>query len=339
MIIILKENPNKSQLASLIAWLRDKGIQVHISEGTSRIILGLVGDTSALDIDLLSALDIVDSVKRVQEPYKNANRKFHPNDTVIPVGNTQIGGGTLTLMAGPCSVENEEQIIAVAKAVKAAGATLLRGGAFKPRTSPYSFQGLGEDGLRLLLLAKKETGLPIVTEIMDVSQLPLFDDVDIIQVGTRNMQNYNLLKVLGEQEKPVMIKRGMSSTYEEWLMSAEYVMAGGNRNVILCERGIRTFETYTRNTLDLSAIPVLRRLTHLPIIVDPSHAAGDASLVAPLASAAVAGGADGLLVEVHNDPEHALSDGKQSLRPEAFGRLAKNLISLHQFMKTLEERT
>ena len=337
MIIILKENPNKGQLESLIAWLQEKGVQVHVSMGTSRIILGLVGDTSTLDIELLSALDIVENVRRVQEPYKNANRKFHPNDTVIKVGSTQIGGGTLTLMAGPCSVETEEQIVAVAKAVKASGATMLRGGAFKPRTSPYSFQGLGEDGMRLLSLAKKETGLPIVTEIMDVSQLPLFDDVDVIQVGARNMQNFNLLKVLGSQEKPVMIKRGMSSTYEEWIMSAEYVMAGGNCNVILCERGIRTFETYTRNTLDMSAIPVLRRLTHLPIIVDPSHATGSASLVAPLAASAVAGGTDGLLIEVHNDPEHALSDGKQSLRPEAFDKLAKNLMSLHQFMKTLEE--
>ena len=336
MIVILKQKPNQDQLESLISWLQNKGIQIHQSIGTSHMILGLVGDTSMLDIDLIAALDIVEDVKRVQEPYKNANRKFHPEDTVITVGNTQIGGGTLTLMAGPCSIETEEQVIAVAKAVKASGATILRGGAFKPRTSPYSFQGLGEEGVRLLKLAKEETGLPIVTEIMDASQLPLFKDVDIIQVGARNMQNYNLLKVLGAQEKPVMIKRGLSSSYEDWLMSAEYVMSGGNENIILCERGIRTFETYTRNTLDLAAIPVLRYLTHLPIIVDPSHATGKAALVAPLAMAAVAGGADGLLVEVHNDPAHALCDGPQSLKPEAFDKLAHSLISLHAFMKTQE---
>ena len=336
MIVILKQKPNQDQLESLISWLQNKGIQIHQSIGTSHMILGLVGDTSMLDIDLIAALDIVEDVKRVQEPYKNANRKFHPEDTVITVGNTQIGGGTLTLMAGPCSIETEEQVIAVAKAVKASGATILRGGAFKPRTSPYSFQGLGEEGVRLLKLAKEETGLPIVTEIMDASQLPLFEDVDIIQVGARNMQNYNLLKVLGAQEKPVMIKRGLSSSYEDWLMSAEYVMSGGNENIILCERGIRTFETYTRNTLDLAAIPVLRYLTHLPIIVDPSHATGKAALVAPLAMAAVAGGADGLLVEVHNDPAHALCDGPQSLKPEAFDKLAHSLISLHAFMKTQE---
>ena len=338
MIVILKDNANKNQVENLISWLQDKNIQVHISNGASRTILGLVGDTSTLDMDLLSALDIVDNVKRVQEPYKKANRKFHPEDTVITVGNTQIGGGSLTIMAGPCSVETEEQILAVARAVKASGATLLRGGAFKPRTSPYSFQGLGDDGLRLLSYAKKETGLPIVSEIMDISQLPLFGDVDVIQVGARNIQNFNLLKALGAQEKPVMLKRGMSTTYEEWLMSAEYVMAGGNKNVILCERGIRTFETYIRNNLDISAVPVLRRLTHLPIIVDPSHACGDAALVAPLSSAAVACGADGLLIEVHNNPERALCDGKQSLRPEAFDKLAKNLFALHQLIKSQEEQ-
>ncbi|MPM32154.1 Phospho-2-dehydro-3-deoxyheptonate aldolase [bioreactor metagenome] len=337
MIVVLKQNPNKDQLESLIAWLKGKGLQIHTSIGMAHIILGLVGDTSGLDIDLISALDIVEDVKRIQEPYKKANRKFHPEDTVITVGGVKIGGGTLTLMAGPCSVESEEQVVAVAKAVKESGANILRGGAFKPRTSPYSFQGLGADGLELLKLAREETGLPIVSEIMDISQLPLFDDVDVIQVGARNMQNFNLLKVLGAQEKPVMIKRGMSSTYEEWLMSAEYVMAGGNQNVILCERGIRTFETYTRNTLDLSAIPVLRHLTHLPVIVDPSHAAGKASLVAPLAKAAVAAGADGLLIEVHNDPAHALCDGPQCLRPEPFDKLAHTLLSLHEFMKTQEE--
>lgn len=335
MVVILKQNPDKLQLESLISWLNDKGVQVHTSVGTSRIILGLVGDTAIIDIDLIAALDIVEDVKRVQEPYKNANRKFHPQDTVIDLGSTVIGGGSLTLMAGPCSVETEEQMIKVAKAVKASGATLLRGGAFKPRTSPYSFQGLGEEGLRLLELAKEETGLPIVTEIMDASQLPLFKNVDVIQVGARNMQNFNLLKVLGTQEKPVMIKRGLSSTYEEWLMSAEYVMAGGNEKVILCERGIRTFETYTRNTLDLASIPVLQKLTHLPIIIDPSHATGKSELVSPLALAAVAGGADGLIIEMHNDPAKALCDGPQSLHPEAFDKLSKKLFSLHGFIGTI----
>ena len=336
MIVVLKPNPNPDQLESLKNWLLGKGIQIHTSLGTSQMILGLVGDTSTLDIDLISALDIVEDVKRVQEPYKNANRKFHPADTVIPVGNTQIGGGTLTIMAGPCSVESEEQIITVAKAVKASGATMLRGGAFKPRTSPYAFQGMGAEGLELMKLARAETGLPIVSEIMDASQLPLFDDVDVIQVGARNMQNSNLLKVLGKQPKPVMIKRGLSSTYEEWLMSAEYVMASGNDQVILCERGIRTFETYTRNTLDLAAVPVLRHLTHLPIIIDPSHATGKYALVAPLAMGAVATGCDGLLIEVHNDPAHALSDGPQSLNPEAFDKLNRRILALHAFMTSGE---
>jgi len=338
MIVILKPNPNPDQLESLKNWLLGKGIQIHTSLGTTQMILGLVGDTSTLDIDLISALDIVEDVKRVQEPYKNANRKFHPADTVIPVGNTQIGGGTLTIMAGPCSVESESQIIAVAKAVKASGATMLRGGAFKPRTSPYAFQGMGAEGIELLKLARAETGLPIVSEIMDASQLPLFDDVDVIQVGARNMQNFNLLKILGAQEKPVMIKRGLSSTYEEWLMSAEYVMASGNQQVILCERGIRTFETYTRNTLDLAAVPVLRHLTHLPIIIDPSHATGRNALVAPLAMGAVATGCDGLLIEVHNDPAHALSDGPQSLNPEAFDVLNRRILALHAFMTSGEGR-
>ena len=338
MIVILKQNPNPDQLESLKNWLLGKGIQIHTSLGTSQMILGLVGDTSKLDIDLISALDIVEDVKRVQEPYKNANRKFHPEDTVVPVGNTQIGGGTLTIMAGPCSVESEEQIITVAKAVKASGATMLRGGAFKPRTSPYAFQGMGAEGIELLKLARAETGLPIVSEIMDASQLKLFDDVDVIQVGARNMQNFNLLKILGAQEKPVMIKRGLSSTYEEWLMSAEYVMASGNQKVILCERGIRTFETYTRNTLDLAAVPVLRHLTHLPVIIDPSHATGRYALVAPLAMGAVATGCDGLLIEVHNDPAHALSDGPQSLNPEAFDKLNKRILALHQFMTSGEGR-
>ena len=336
MIVVLKPNPNPDQLESLKNWLLGKGIQIHQSLGTSQMILGLVGDTSTLDIDLISALDIVEDVKRVQEPYKNANRKFHPEDTIVPVGNTQIGGGTLTIMAGPCSVESEEQIITVAKAVKASGATMLRGGAFKPRTSPYAFQGMGAEGLELMKLARAETGLPIVSEIMDASQLDLFADVDVIQVGARNMQNFNLLKILGKQPKPVMIKRGLSSTYEEWLMSAEYVMASGNDQVILCERGIRTFETYTRNTLDLAAIPVLRHLTHLPVIIDPSHATGKYALVAPLAMGAVATGCDGLFIEVHNDPAHALSDGPQSLNPEAFDKLNRRILALHAFMTSGE---
>jgi len=337
MIVILKPNPNREQLQSLISWLQDKGITIHTSIGESHTILGLVGDTSQLDIDLIAALDIVEDVKRVQEPYKNANRKFHPADTVVKVRSTQIGGGNLTLMAGPCSVESEEQVVAIAKAVKASGATMLRGGAFKPRTSPYSFQGLGAEGIEYLKSARAETGLPIVTELMDLSQLPLFEDVDVIQIGARNMQNFDLLKAVGRQEKPVMIKRGMSATYEEWLMSAEYVMAGGNQNVILCERGIRTFESYTRNTLDLAAIPVLRKLTHLPIIIDPSHATGKSWLVDPLATGAVATGCDGLLIEVHNDPAHALCDGPQSLKPEAFDKLAHKLTALHEFMKAQQD--
>ncbi|MBQ3123110.1 MAG: 3-deoxy-7-phosphoheptulonate synthase [Firmicutes bacterium] len=336
MIIVLKENPNKEQLEFFLAWLEDKGFQVHQSIGESHMILGLVGDTATLDIDLITALDIVDNVKRVQEPYKKANRKFHPEDTVIDLGCTKIGGGNLTIMAGPCSVESEEQIIAVAKDVKESGATILRGGAFKPRTSPYSFQGKGKEGIDLLLEAKRETGLPIVTEIMELSQLDLFDEIDVIQVGARNMQNFNLLKELGKTDKPIMIKRGMSATFEELLMSAEYVMSQGNEKVILCERGIRTFETFTRNTLDLSAIPVLKELSHLPVIIDPSHATGKARLVAPMALAAVAGGTDGLIIEVHNDPPRALCDGSQSLRPEAFDELMKKINPLHKLMSEMK---
>lgn len=332
MIVVLKPNPNEAQLESLLNWLQEKNIDVHKSVGASTTILGLVGDTATIDADLISALDIVEDVKRVQEPYKHANRKFHPDATVVKVRDTQIGGGNLTLMAGPCSVESEEQVVEIAKRVKAAGANVLRGGAFKPRTSPYSFQGMGTRGLDLLKVAREETGLPIVTEIMDAEQIPNFKDVDIIQVGARNMQNFDLLKRLGRQEKPILLKRGLCATYEEWLMSAEYVMAGGNHNVILCERGIRTFETYTRNTLDIGAVPVLRRLTHLPIIIDPSHAAGKAWLVPQTAPAAVAAGADGLIIEVHNDPEHAVCDGPQSIRPETFDALAAQLHALHQFM-------
>ena len=335
MIVVLKQNASHDQLESLVSWLESKKVTVHSSIGQAHTILGLVGDTSKLDIDLIAALDIVEDVKRVQEPYKNANRKFHPEDTVIDLGSSTIGGGSLTIMAGPCSVESEEQVVAIAKSVKASGATVLRGGAFKPRTSPYSFQGLGASGIDLLKVAREETGLPIVSEIMEISQLPLFEDVDIIQVGARNMQNFDLLKVLGHQSKPVMIKRGLSATYEEWLMSAEYVMAGGNENVILCERGIRTFETYTRNTLDLAAIPVLRKLTHLPIIIDPSHATGKSWLVDPLALGAVATGADGLIIEVHNDPARALCDGPQSLKPDDFDVVAKKLFAVHGFLKEI----
>lgn len=326
MIVILKHNPNRDQLDSLISWLQEKGVTIHTSIGEANTILGLVGDTSKLDIDLIAALDIVEDVKRVQEPYKNANRKFHPEDTVIPVGNTRIGGGTLTIMAGPCSVESEEQVVAIAKAVKASGATMLRGGAFKPRTSPYAFQGKGVEGVLLLDEARKATGLPIVSELMSADQLPLFEEaVDVIQIGARNMQNFDLLKKVGHTSKPVLLKRGLSSTIEEWLMSAEYIMAGGNPNVILCERGIRTFETYTRNTLDLSAVLAVKAQSHLPVVVDPSHACGKAWMVERMAMAAVAAGADGLIVEVHNNPACALCDGAQSVTPEQFSGMMDKL--------------
>ena len=318
MIVILKKNPEEKQLNNLMAWLKSLNIAIHPSEGATHLVLGLVGDTSVVDIDLLRALDIVEDVKRVQEPYKNANRKFHEEDSVIPVGDTQVGGNVFSVIAGPCSIESEEQVCLIATAVKAAGATMLRGGAFKPRTSPYAFQGLRGHGLELLLEAKRLTGLPVVTEIMDLSQLPLFDEVDVIQVGARNMQNFELLKELGHTGKPILIKRGLANTLQELLMSAEYVMAGGNEKVILCERGIRTFETATRNTLDLSAVPMLKKLTHLPVIVDPSHATGISWMVKPMALAATAAGADGLMIEVHNDPKRALCDGAQSLTPEAF---------------------
>ena len=318
MIVILKKHPDEKQLNNLMAWLKSLNIAIHPSEGATHLVLGLVGDTSVVDIDLLRALDIVEDVKRVQEPYKNANRKFHEEDSVIPVGNTQVGGGVFSVIAGPCSIESEEQVCLIAAAVKASGATMLRGGAFKPRTSPYAFQGLRGHGLELLLEAKRLTGLPVVTEIMDLSQLPLFDEVDVIQVGARNMQNFELLKELGHTGKPILIKRGLDNTLQELLMSAEYVMAGGNEKVILCERGIRTFETATRNTLDLSAVPMLKKLTHLPVIVDPSHATGISWMVKPMALAATAAGADGLMIEVHNDPKRALCDGAQSLTPEAF---------------------
>lgn len=322
MIIIVKQDYEEKQLNNLIKWVKGQGLDVDVSCGNHSTILGVVGDTSKIDVDLVRSLDIVESVKRIQEPFKLANRKFHPDDTVIDVNGVKIGGKNFTLIAGPCSVESEKQIISVAEAVKKAGATVLRGGAFKPRTSPYSFQGLKKTGIELLLKAKAETGMPIVTEIMGVADIDLFTEVDILQIGARNMQNYELLKEVGKLRKPVLLKRGFCNTIEEWLMSAEYIMSEGTKDIILCERGIRTFEPYTRNTLDLSAIPVLKELTHLPVIVDPSHASGLARLVKPLSLASVGANADGLMIEVHNDPPHAWCDGAQSVRPEQFADIA-----------------
>ncbi len=319
MIIIIKPNTKAELVSSFVADLeKTPGLQAHLVTGLHTTIIGLVGDTSKVDIDNLRTSDIVEEVKRVQEPYKNANRKFHPDDTVIDICGRKIGGGHFQVMSGPCSVESEEQICEIARRVKASDSGFLRGGAFKPRTSPYAFQGLKAEGIDLLLKAKKATGLPIVTEIMDAAHLPLFEDVDLIQVGARNMQNFELLKELGHTKKPILLKRGLANTIEEFLMSAEYIMAGGNENVILCERGIRTFETATRNTFDVSAIPVLKKLSHLPVVADPSHAGGINWLVEPLAMAAVAAGADGIMIEVHNNPAKALSDGKQSLTPDEF---------------------
>ena len=326
MVAILKHGTTPEQTAHLIAWLKRMDLDVHLSEGKEVTILGLIGDTTRVDMELLASLEIVESVKRVSEPYKQVNRKFHPRDSVIRINeNVSIGGGHFAMIAGPCSVETEDQIIQVAEAVKTAGAQVLRGGAFKPRTSPYAFQGLGAEGLRLLLAAKKATGLPICTELMNLVHLDLFDDVDIIQVGARNMQNFDLLKEVGKTQKPILLKRGIASTLQELLMSAEYIMSEGNENVILCERGIRTYETYTRNTLDLSCVPVLHNLTHLPVVVDPSHATGKAYLVPPMAAAAAASGADGIMVEVHNDPAHALCDGAQSLTPDQFADLNRRV--------------
>ena len=333
MVIILKPNPGGTQVDSLRKFLENRGLQTHLSQGKNQTVIGLVGDTSCVDMTMLQALDIVEDVKRIQEPYKDANRKFHPDDTVVKIGSAQIGGGHFAVIAGPCSVESEEQIITVAKAVKASGAQLLRGGAFKPRTSPYAFQGLRGEGIRLLLEAKKETGLPIVTEIMDLSQLDLFDEVDVIQIGARNMQNFELLRQIGKAGKPVLLKRGLANTYQEWLMSAEYIMSSGNDKIILCERGIRTFESQTRNTFDISAIPVVKNLSHLPIIADPSHAIGAAKYVAPLTMAAVAAGADGLIIEVHNNPTCALCDGDQSLTPGRFDNLMKKIDHLRDALQ------
>ena len=333
MVVIMKPGTKKEDIDILVRKFRDQGLDVGITNGVGCTILGLVGDTISLDIDKISMEPNVERVMRVQEPYKKANRKFHPEDSVVTVGKARIGGGSFSVIAGPCSVESEEQICAVAEDVKSSGAALLRGGAFKPRTSPYSFQGMGVQGLELLLKAKKATGLPIVTEIMSPKYCEIFENtVDVVQIGARNMQNFDLLKEVGKMSKPVLLKRGLANTYEEWIMSAEYIMSEGNENVILCERGIRTFETYTRNTLDISAIPCLRKMTHLPIIVDPSHSGGTAWLVEPLTMAAIAAGADGIIVEVHNDPPHAKCDGKQSLTPEQFDNLMHKANALAQFM-------
>ena len=341
MIIILKPRVTHEQVEEFSASLsKQYDVKVNAWYGDHSTVLGLLGDTSAVDMDSIAAQDIVQSVRRVQEPYKKANRKFHPDDTVIDLGGgSVIGGGKLGLIAGPCSVESEEQIEEVAARVKAAGACFLRGGAFKPRTSPYAFQGLRAEGLELLRHARKRTGLPIVTEIMSAAHMVLFEDVDIIQVGARNMQNFELLKELGKCDKPILLKRGLANTIEELLMSAEYIMASGNQKVILCERGIRTFEPMTRNTLDISAVPLLKSLSHLPVVVDPSHASGKSALVEPLALAAVAAGADGLIIEVHNDPPHALSDGAQSLTPDQFDRLAARIGEVAAvFGKTVSRR-
>ena len=330
MIIVLRRGTDRKTIDEFSSVLKKTyNVDVNEWQGVNETVLGLIGDTTTVDIGTIKAQDIVYSVKRVQEPYKKANRKFHPEDTVITLSNgAKIGGGNLTLIAGPCSVESESQVTEIAKAVKKSGASVLRGGAFKPRTSPYSFQGLKEEGLSLLFKARQETGLPIVTEIMSEADIDLFKDVDIIQVGARNMQNFTLLKKLGKLDKPILLKRGLCATIEEWLMSAEYIMAEGNQQVILCERGIRTYEKYTRNTLDLSAIPIVKSLSHLPVIVDPSHATGHSWLVEPLAMAAVAAGADGLIIEVHNDPPHALCDGAQSLTPEEFDSVADKVRNI-----------
>ena len=324
MIAVLKETATEQQIVNLVNWFESQGLKVNRSQGDFVTILGLIGDTTKIDIDLLRGLDIIDNVMRISEPFKKANRKFHPEDSIVDIGGVKIGGGNFAVMAGPCSVENEE-IIETAKAVKAAGATLLRGGAYKPRTSPYDFQGLHEEGIRLLIKAREITGLPIVSEIMSPDQVPVFEDVDCLQVGARNMQNFDLLKAIGKTNKPVLLKRGLSATIKEWLMSAEYIMSEGNPNVILCERGIRTYETYTRNTFDVSAISALKELTHLPVVGDPSHATGKVSLIKPMAMAAVVSGADGLEIEVHNCPKKALSDAAQQLTPEQFVGVMKDI--------------
>ncbi len=333
MVIILKPNTTQNDIRKLCAKFEAKGLQVGVTNGVDCSILGLVGDTTKLDEDKILLNDCVERVMRVSEPYKKANRKFHPEDTIVDVNGIPVGGNNFTVIAGPCSVESEEQIVEVARSVQDRGATILRGGAFKPRTSPYSFQGLGTPGLDLLLAAKAETGLPIVTEIMAPRYCEIFEQkVDLVQVGARNMQNFELLKEVGKMSKPVLLKRGLANSYEEWIMSAEYIMSAGNENVILCERGIRTFEKYTRNTLDISAVPAIKRMSHLPIIIDPSHSGGYSWLVEPLAMAAVAAGADGLIIEVHNDPAHALCDGQQSLTPNQFGELMGKINKMVDLM-------
>lgn len=330
MVVALKKNVSEERRQQLINWLKGMGLGVHISEGDFNTVIGLIGDTTKVDRDLIESLDIVESVTRVSESFKCCNRKFHPEDTVIDVKGVKIGGGNFCMMAGPCSVETEEQIVGIAKAVKAAGANMLRGGAFKPRTSPYDFQGLKGTGIELLKIASKETGLPIVSEIMSITDLPLFEDIDVLQVGARNMQNFDLLRELGRTDKPILLKRGLANTLKELLMSAEYIMASGNENIMLCERGIRTYSDYTRNTMDISAIPMLHELSHLPVIADPSHATGMARLVEPMALASAAAGADGLIIEVHNDPMHALCDGAQSLRPEDYAKLSAKIDAVRK---------
>ena len=333
MIAVLKRGTTDQQRDHLIQWLKNMHLDVHVSSGQEVTVLGLVGDTSRVDMELLNSLEIVESVKRVSEPYKQANRKFHPVDTVVSIGDIKIGGGNFVMIAGPCSVESQDQITQIALDVKEGGAQILRGGAFKPRTSPYAFQGLKDEGIRMLTEAKKRSGLPIITEIMNVRSLELFEDVDIIQVGARNMQNFDLLQELGKTNKPILLKRGLANTLQELLMSAEYIMSEGNENIILCERGIRTYENYTRNTLDLSAVPVLHQLTHLPVVVDPSHATGKAALVPSMALAAAACGADGIMIEVHNNPSCALCDGAQSITPEQFRMLNEQVQKVREAAK------
>ena len=332
MITVLKNGATEEQKNKLIKWFEQQGLKVHVSEGEYQTILGLVGDTTQIDDELVGSLEIVDAIKRVSEPYKRANRKFHPEDTVVDVNGVRIGGANFAIIAGPCSVESEEQILEVAEGVKAAGASMLRGGAFKPRTSPYDFQGMRAEGIELLEEAKAKTGMPLVSEIMNANHLHLFENIDVIQIGARNMQNFELLKAVGKTDKTVLLKRGLANTLKELLMSAEYIMSEGNENVILCERGIRTFETFTRNTLDLSAVPALKELSHLPVVVDPSHATGIARMVEPMAMAAAAAGADGLMIEVHNKPEEALCDGKQSLTPAQFAKLAERVRKIREAM-------
>ena len=330
MIVILKPGVEQEKKAQLIAWLENQGVRIHLSEGDYQTILGLIGDTSGIDMDLISSLEIVSTVQRVSEPFKCCNRKFHPEDIIVEVGDVKIGGGHFCMIAGPCSVESEDQIVSIARSVKQAGAHMLRGGAFKPRTSPYDFAGLKDRGIELLKLARQETGLPIVTEIMSITDLPLFDDIDVLQVGARNMQNFDLLRELGKIDKPILLKRGLANTLKELLMSAEYIMSNGNERIILCERGIRTYSDYMRNTLDLSAIPMLHELSPLPVIVDPSHATGIARLVPSMSLAGVASGADGLIIEVHNNPMCALCDGAESITPDTYAQLVGKVNAIRE---------